>query len=474
MEANLLRKRVSSRGLLRGWWRASGGVPEVLHVAWPLIISSLSWTVMTFVDRIFLMWWSTDALAAAYPASLIWWTALCLPLGVCSYVITFAAQYEGAGKAGRVGACVWQGIWSALFTGPLLVAMVPLVDRLLTLVGHDEAIHRLEMSYLGILMWAAPLMLLAAPISSYFSGTRRTRVVMVVDSTCTLLNVVLDYLWIFGKAGFGAAGIRGAAWATVVALAVRAAWYFLLLLRRAEEERYATYSFWLDPSLLGRLWYYGVPNGLQLFIEVLAYTAFVLFVGKLGTHPLAATNVALNVSSFAFMPVYGMGQAATILVGQYLGKNRPQRAARSAWSAAWLAVVYMGAISTLYVVVPDWFLFGYFLHNDQASAELRLMCIYLLRFVAAYNLFDAVNIVFSYAIKGAGDTYFVFLTTIMMTLILVGSTWALVYYVEVGIYECWWLLTIWTCLLGILYAARFLSGVWMRMRVIELQHPGTA
>ncbi len=423
---------------------------------------------MAFVDRIFLMWWSIESLAAAYPAALIWWTALCLPLGVCGYVLTFAAQYQGSQQPLRVGLCVWQGIWTALIFSPCFWLILPLIDQLLLTVGHSAPVRQLEMTYLTILMWGAPAMLVAAPITGYFSGTRRTAVVMVVDAASTLLNAVLDYLWIFGKGGFAAGGIAGAAWATVAALLVRTAIYLILLLLKREHAQYGTRQIRADVRLLSRLWYFGVPNGLQLFIEVLAFTAFVLFVGTLGTEPLAATNVALNISSFAFMPVYGIGQAATVLVGQYLGRNRTRYAARSAWSALTLAMLYMIAISALYVLVPDWFLFGYFLQEVEQSQSLRMMCVLLLRFVAAYNLFDAMNIVFSYAIKGAGDTHFVFaVTSVMAMFLVIVSAW-LVYHVEAGIYECWWLLTIWTCLLGLIYAGRFLSGVWTRMRVIEV------
>ena len=113
----------------------------------------------------------------------------------------------------------------------------------------------------------------------------------------------------------------------------------------------------LRPPLMSRLLYYGVPSGLQMLLEVLGFTAFVFLVGRLGVNELAATNLAFNVSSLAFMPVFGLAMTASILVGQQLGGGRADLAARATWTTMWIAVAYIGAISVLYVAVPDVFLF---------------------------------------------------------------------------------------------------------------------
>lgn len=429
---------------------------------------------MTFIDRIFLMWWSTDATAAAYPAALLWWTILCLPLGICGYVTTFVAQYEGAGWRQRVGSAVWQGAWTALVWSPPVLATAIVAPWVFRVVGHPEAVQVEEVTYYQLLSLAGPAMLLSSTLSSFFSGTRRTRVVMAMDVASTVLNVVLDYLWIFGVAGFPAAGIAGAAWATVVSTWARAAGYFYLFLRPKEKQSYATYNWTWEGGLFARLWYYGVPSGLQIFLEVVGFTVFVLLIGRLGTHQLAASNLAFNVSSFAFMPVYGFAQAGAIVLGRYLGRNEPSHAARGAWSAAGYAVSYMGVISSLYVLVPDVFLFGYFYFDGGENLAIYSTALILLRYVAAYNVFDALNMVFSYAVKGAGDTYYVFYASVIMALILALSTWYLVDFRSADIYECWGVLTVWTCVLGIIYFVRFRSGYWKFMRVTEIAIPGEA
>ena len=211
---------------------------------------------------------------------------------------------------------------------------------------------------------------------------------------------------------------------------------------------------------------------MQTLLEVAGFTAFVFLVGRLGGKELTATNLAFNVSSLAFMPVFGLGMAASILVGQQLGRDSPDLAARGTWTTVWLAMSYMTLVSTLYVVVPDLFLFGFFANEaGQRNGDVRAVAVVLLRYVAAYNLFDALNMVFVGAIKGAGDTRFVFGVSLIMAVLLAAGTWIAVSVFQAGLHGCWTLVTVWIWLLGIIYGARFLQGRWRGMRVIEREVP---
>src|ERR1044072_371785 len=106
------------------WWSRSGGGREVLRVAAPLVVSSLSWTIMTFFDRMFLNWVSGEAMDASFTSSIAWFAILAFPLGICTYDNTFVAQYDGAGRQNRIGLVVWQAIWIALGLGTLSLALI--------------------------------------------------------------------------------------------------------------------------------------------------------------------------------------------------------------------------------------------------------------------------------------------------------------------------------------------------------------
>ena len=196
-------------------------------------------------------------------------------------------------------------------------------------------------------------MIIAQAAASFYSGRGETWVVMWVDAAAAILNLVLDYLWIFGYAGFPEWGVAGAAWATSLSLWIKAVVYVLLPLQRVHREKYGTHSgLRLDLELVRRMLYFGGPSGLQMVLDVVGFTVFILLVGRLGAVPRDATTMAFSVSSMAFMPIWGLSSAVGILVGQHLGEDREQLATRVTYTGLQLAWVYMAAISALYLFAP--------------------------------------------------------------------------------------------------------------------------
>jgi MATE family multidrug resistance protein len=440
----------------------------VVALALPLVISTMSFTVMTFIDRMFLTWYSIDAVAAAMPAGMLQFTLISFPLGVATYVNTFVAQYQGAGRLRKIGPAVWQGIWIGLAAIPLLLLTAPLARLFFQHAGHDPDVVVAEVTYYDALIFGSGAIILAGTLSSFFTGRGATRVVMAVDSTAAALNAVLAGLWIFGRMGFPRGGIAGAGAATVTAEWFRVICYSAIMLR-ARYRPYHLASGWRwNGPLLRRLWAFGAPGGLQWFVECGSFTLFITLVGGLGKVNQAGTMLAFNVNSVAWVPMMGMGLAVSTMVGQQLGANRPDMAARATWTAFLLAMIYMCTMSLFYVTVPGWFLMGHAVGMAPEQFEpLRALIVVLLRFVAVYCLFDAMNVVFMSAIRGAGDTRFVFWTSLGTSLLPLGLAWLGIHYLGQGLLWCWALITLWVLSAGFIYLARFLQGKWRTMRVIE-------
>lgn len=450
-------------------WSAPGGARELLILAAPLVVSTISWTLMIFIDRVFLVWYSTEAVGAALPSGVAVYVVICFPLGVAAYTNTFVSQYLGAGRPERVGLAVWQGIFLGLGSSLPALLVIPFAPWFFHSLGHPETIANLEVEYFQALSFGSGAIVIAAAASSYFTGRGRVRIVMIVDSLAAFLNIGLDYLWIFGKGGFPEYGVAGAAWATVVALWFKVIVYLALFLRAHDRAVFGTWrGCRLDRALMARMLRFGAPNGVQYLLEVGAYGAFLLLVGRLGEDALAATTLAFNVNTLAFQPVFGVGIATATLVGRRLGENRPDLAARSTWSAFAVCVAMMGAVGALYLFAPHLLLAPH--ARDLAEEDflrLRDDVTVLLRFVAFYCLFDAMNIIFASAIKGAGDTRFVFWTTLAVSGLPVLFTWLGLTYWNQGLLWCWYVITAWVCLLGVIFFWRFLLGKWREMRVIE-------
>jgi MATE family multidrug resistance protein len=455
---------------LRKRWSKPGGYHEVLVVAIPLILSTASWSVQHFVDRMFLSWYAPEAIAAAMPAGMLYFSMVSIFMGTAGYVSTFVAQYYGAKNYQRIGPAIWQGIYISVIGGIVLICVIPSAEFLFNLIGHDEKIQLYEIDYFRVICWGAGPYLASYAISGFYSGRGRTWPVMWVNTFTTAVNLILDYMLIFGNWGMPAMGIKGAGWATVIAGVFSLVVFLILIASKKYSSTYATLKGWrYDKELFMRVLRFGLPNGIQFFLEMVGFTGFVLIVGRLGTASLAATNIAFNINTLAFMPMIGCGIAISVLVGQYLGADNPRTAQRSAYSGFHLSFIYMGSIALAYVAVPDLFVAPFAAKADpHVFPEIYGMSVILLRFVALYSLFDTLNIVFASAIKGAGDTRFVmYTTTIFSVFVLILPTYLAVEVFEYGLMVSWVMATFYVSVIGIIFFMRFRNGAWKSMRVIE-------
>ena len=455
---------------LKNRWNSNGGYREVLVVAIPLILSTATWSIQHFVDRMFLTWYSPETIAAAMPAGMLNFTIISIFMGTAGYVSTFVAQYYGAGRYHRIGPALWQGVYISLFGGIVLLGVIPLAEPVFSLIGHSPEIQKYEVIYFQVLCLGGGAYIGSYALSGFFSGRGKTWPVMWVNAATTAVNLVLDYALIFGKWGFPELGIVGAAIATVAAGIFSLLVFFGLLFTAAKDGRYHTRKGWrLDKDLFVRLLRFGFPSGVQFFLEISAFTAFVLVVGRLGTASLAATNIAFNINTLAFMPMIGCGIAISVLVGQYLGAENSDVAQAAVYSGFHLTFVYMASIAAAYVLLPDLFVAPFAHQADpKRFAEIYGYSVVLLRFVAVYCLFDTMNIIFCSAIKGAGDTrYVMIMTTILSVFVLFIPVYLTVEIMKSGLMVAWVFATVYVISLGVTFYLRFLGGKWRSMRVIE-------
>ena len=295
---------------------------------------------------------------------------------------------------------------------------------------------------------------MATAMAAFFTGRGVTWIVMVVDSSASALNVVLDYALIFGHFGLPSLGIEGAALATVISLWWRVVVYAALILL----PRYRRYGIWsgrrFNAPLFRRLLRYGGPSGLQMLVEIAGFTLFLLVVGTLGERAMAATTLAFNFNTLAFVPMLGLGIALGALVGQQLGRNNPDMAARATWTSLNMAIGYMGTMALVYVLLPDALLF--FHSRGRSASRLRRasehhrnsasVCRRLL-FVRRHECGVRRRI------EGAGDTRFIMIVSLLLTPLPVGAAWAGIHYFHGGLIWCWIVITVWVCVSGLIYCA---------------------
>jgi MATE family multidrug resistance protein len=331
-------------------------------------------------------------------------------------------------------------------------------------------VQQYEAEYFRAICLGGGFYIASYALSGFFSGRGKTWPVMWVNTLATTLNLVLDYAMIFGNWGFPEMGIKGAGYATVIAGAFSFLAFFMLLSTGANNKKYNVFGGWRpNLDLFLRLLRFGFPSGIQFFIEMAGFAGFVLLVGRLGTASLAATNIAFNINTLAFMPMMGCGMAISILVGQYIGAGRPDMAQKSAYSGFHMTMIYMLTIAAAYVLLPDIFVAPFAAKSDpQGFKEIYRFSVILLRFVALYSIFDTMNIIFCSAIKGAGDTRFVMYITVLLSFFgFLVPTYLAIAVFNSGLMVCWVLATIYVSSLGVAFYLRFLNGRWKTMTVIE-------
>lgn len=453
-----------------------GGSRELLSLAAPLIVSQSFMTVQVFVDTVLLSWYDPRAMAASFPAVMWFWLPFGLLQVTAGYTSTFVAQYTGAGRPHRVGPAVWQGIYFAVLAGFLMLLLVPAAPFLISAGGHSSALQALEATYLRCLAFAALPMLIMAAINGFFSGRSQTWTVLLIEAFGTSVNVVLALLLIFGRFGFAEMGIEGAGWATVIGSWASALLAVALLLRRRYRKEYNTASGWrLERELFGRLMKYGGPAGTQVFLDVLVWHLFVQMVGRLGEAAMGATTLTVRLNMIAFLPMIGLGQAICILVGQRLGADRPDLAEKSVYTGLKWMFGYMSAVAAVYLMLPN-LLLSIFEGGRDAEDFAAVAAIVpgLLVCVAVYSLADAMNLTFSFALRGAGDTRFVTVITFCLAWpILILPTYTVV---QAGgnVYWTWWFATAHVIAMSACFCLRFRVGKWKTMRVIEPQLEASA
>ncbi len=462
---------MSFAAFLRRRWRAPFGYAEILRVGLPLVAGMCSTTVMEFTDRLFLSHYSVDAIAAVMPATMAWLTVSLTLMGVCGYASVLVAQYVGSGAERRVGAALWQGIWCALAGGGISLAACFVAEPFFRFIGHEAHVLAIEVEYFQVLSAGTVFFLLNTTVGSFYSGRGITRPVMVANIIAAVVNIPLDYLLIFGGLGIPPLGAFGAALATAMGWMVGFLILSRLIFTRRHDRRFGVRRDFLpDLEMMRRLLRFGLPGGVNFFVELAAVAWFVFEVGTLGTAPLAASNIAFSINSLVFVPMLGLNTAVSSLVGQAMGRGRPDEAALVARNTLHLALAYMVPVG-FGIALFAGPLISLFAPGDLTPAQfapVRAAGVVLLYYIAVYSVVDAGNIVYFGALKGAGDT-----VGVLLILVTAGTTFLVVPLLTLkamglaNLHTYWWALTAYIMGLAGCVWLRFRLGKWRKIRVVE-------
>lgn len=456
------------------------GLGEVLRLAWPASLSMLNSTVMMFVDGMMVAQVGPEALAAQFTAGILSFVPMALVLGLLTVVNTYVSQNFGARREDRCGQYAWAGLAVAAGLAVLFQALHPLTASAFGLFGHEPKVLELEILYFHYMLLNALPFLAARVLEQFFFGLERSGVVLVSSLLGNLVNLLVNWVLIFGKLGFPAMGLEGAALGTIVGsvtlLVILAGVFF----SRRVHRRFATRNARsIRREHCREIFRIGWPAGVQFCNDVFAWgmvTAYL--VGRFGTLHIAANTAAVRYISLSFMPAVGISIATTALVGRYIGEGKPHVARRRTHVAVLTAAGYMGLCGLAFLLWGEQ-LVGFYVRVDTlagmspeelADSTRRIIDIggRLMLLAALFQVFDATAIVFNGALRGAGDTFWPMIATFLLSwTVQIGLGLAMVFgFPELTSVGPWIATSVYIVLLAGLFAWRFESGAWLKIDLL--------
>lgn len=448
---------------------SAGGVRELLAIALPMVVSHACDTVMTFTDRVFLSRLGPDEMNAAMSGGLTSFMMMTFFMGLIGYTTALVAQYLGAGKKDRCAVATTQALIICLAAYPIILLAKPLVFYAFDHSGISAGQLTSQKMYFGILIYASIVGLLRTSLSSFFSGIGKTRMVMVAAAVSMVANMGLNYVLIFGKFGAPALGIRGAAYGTILGgllgLSVLAAAYLWPSIRR---EYRVLQSLYFDREAMGKLLWFGYPAGVEMFLNVLAFTGMVLAFHAHGPVTATATTIMFNWDMVSFVPLIGIQIGVMSLVGRYMGAGDPDTAHRAAMSGIKTGWVYSSVILVLFACFPE-ALVSVFqpVDADPIFEQAIPTAVFMIRLASLYVMIEAIVIVFSGTLRGAGDTFWAMCISVTLHWLLLPILIVMLHVLGMSPELGWTAIVLTFLCFSYVFYLRYKSGRWREIRVVQ-------
>ena len=369
-------------------------------LAYPVMLSMLGQVMTGVADSVMVGWTGATPLAASSFANIFFSVILFFGVGV-SYAITpLVAEAEGANDQSRIIAILKNGTLINVAVGFILVGLVFLAEPFMIYLGQPEEVVTLGVPYLSIIAVSIIPTMIFQTYRQFGEGLARTRMAMVIVIASNLLNILLNYVLIFGKYGFPELGLNGAGWATLIARCVMALSMMLYVYygRRFTAFRQGFSMGNYSSALVSKMLHIGLPAGSQFIFEAGAFGLSAIMMGWLGTTALAAHQIAINLATISYMTTSGLGAAATIRVGIFLGQRDKRNLRGAAFSMILMGVCLMMAWALLFIL-GRYFLPSLYIDDP----EVIKFTASLLIIAAFFQLSDGIQVVCAGALRGLQD-----------------------------------------------------------------------
>jgi MATE family multidrug resistance protein len=442
----------------------------LLRLSMPIVAVMISRMAITFIDFIMVSQLGTEAQAAISPAGALVFAVCCIGMGIATSVQTFASQADGRREPAQGSAYAWQALYLtvglSLLVYPAAAGVPAFFDAVGRLAQLSPEVKRLEIDYTEVALWAFIPSTFCAAFDGFFNGIRKPKIGFYAILVSLFFNIAANYALIFGHWGFPAMGIRGAAVASVLAWWLRAVVLAVAFILPPFRTGYSTLQTTaISLAKMAGLCRIGVPSAVQWLIDIGAWTVFLmLIVPLMGTHAMAATNIAIQFMHLSFMPAAGLGIALCSQVGFSIGSGNLVEVRLHARAAFRLAALYMGAIGLVFYFARIPLMES--LSDDPAVIEVGAL---VLIWAAVFQFFDAMGITYINALRGAGDTRWpAYWVAFCCWVIFIGGGWTIgLIFPGWGVNGPWAMCTLYITVLGLGVRWRFRRGAWEKFNIFQ-------
>ncbi|HBI11320.1 MdtK family multidrug efflux MATE transporter [Franconibacter pulveris] len=382
---------------------------QLLALAIPVILAQIAQTAMGFVDTVMAGGYSATDMAAVAIGTSIWLPAILFGHGLLLALTPTIAQLNGSGRRDRIAHQVRQGFWLAGMVSVLVMVVLWNAGYIIHAMHNiDPQLADKAVGYLRALLWGAPGYLCFQVARNQCEGLARTKPGMVIGFIGLLVNIPVNYIFIYGHYGMPELGGVGCGVATAAVYWVMFA-SMLLYVKRAHAMRdiqHAQHFGKPDWAVIKRLTQLGLPIALALFFEVTLFAVVALLVSPLGIVDVAGHQIALNFSSLMFVLPMSLAAAVTIRVGYRLGQGSTLDAQTSAWTGIAVGVC-MAVVTAIFTVVMRKHIALLYNDNPQVVA----LASFLMLLAAVYQISDSIQVIGSGVLRGYKDTRSIFFIT---------------------------------------------------------------
>ncbi len=379
------------------------------QLAAPVMLGMLGHTFVSFVDNIMVGQLGTAELAAVSLGNSFMFIGMSLGIGFSTAITPLIAEADASQDFVKGKLVFKNGLFLCTVLGVLLFLMVFFAKPLMYLMKQPNEVVELAIPYLDLVAFSLIPLIIFQGFKQFSDGLSMTRYPMYATVLANIVNIVLNYVLIFGKFGFPEMGIVGAAYGTLASRIVMV-WYLWFLLKGKEKSKaFVTQIkfFVLDKLMLKKILNLGTPSAMQMFFEVAIFTAAIWLSGLLGKNPQAANQIALNLSSMTFMVAMGLSVASMIRVGNQKGLQAYFELRRIAYSLFVMGLIFAFIFGIMFLIGHQFFPKLYVDFNDVANfkdnQEVVKIASQLLIASAIFQISDSMQVIILGALRGLQD-----------------------------------------------------------------------